>query len=158
MAPADDASTTPDGAPTADGTIPPAADRPGGDDRPATFYAAVGGAAALAEAVERFYARILADPMLAGRFEGVDMPRLKRHQALLLAQVLGGPQEYGGRPLGEAHAGMGISGAEYARVGEHLTGVLEELGVGADVLAAVSATLTAVEPEIVGSGAAAGQA
>jgi hemoglobin len=140
MAPADSLSTP----------VPDAAASPA----PGSFYEAVGGSGALREAVDRFYARILADPSLNARFEGVDLARLKRHQALLLAQVLGGPADYDGRSLADAHAGMDISLGEYTRVGEHLTGVLGELGVGDDVMAAVSSTLAAVQPDIVPAGAA----
>ena len=117
-----------------------------------SYYDALGGAPALREAVERFYARVLADPQLAPRFVGVDMARLKRHQALLLSQVLGGPQEYDGRSLADAHAGMAITPDEYALVGAHLTDVLTELGAGGEVIAAVGDTLTMVEPDIVTAG------
>lgn len=113
-----------------------------------SYYAAIGGAAAVREAVDRFYARVLADEALSGYFTGVDMSRLKRHQALLLAQVLGGPQEYDGRSLAEAHAGLEISDQDYGRVVEHLTGVLRGLGVADDVLVAVADTLLSVQADV----------
>jgi hemoglobin len=159
MAPADLPSTSPDDTAAPAGRGPGAEAEPRDDGAPrGALYEAAGGAGGLREAVDRFYGRVLADPVVAGRFEGVDMARLKRHQALLLAKVLGGPDEYDGRSLGDSHAGMGIAEGEYARVGEHLTTVLAELGAGEDVLAAVAATLAAVQPEIVTAGAGPGQA
>jgi hemoglobin len=118
-----------------------------------SVYEALGGASALREAVERFYGRVLADPQLAPRFVGVDLTRLKCHQALLLSQALGGPQDYDGRSMAEAHAGMAITPDEYARVGSHLVDVLAELDAGADVIVAVRDTLVTVQPDIVAAGA-----
>ena len=62
-------------------------------------YQAVGGGPAVKAVVEDFYARVLHDPQLAPFFIGVDLPRLKRHQALLVTKVLGGPDGYTGRSL-----------------------------------------------------------
>jgi hemoglobin len=120
------------------------------DDTPtASPYDRIGGQPTLREAVDRFYARVLDDPELAPYFEGKDMARIKRHQVLLLGQVLGGPQDYDGRELGEAHAGLGVTGADYDRVVQHLVAVLVEMGVPDDILAAVGEVLTGVRPDIV---------
>ena len=50
-------------------------------------------------AVERFYVRVLADPMLAPFFTDVNMERLKGHQFAFLSQALGGPQQYSGATM-----------------------------------------------------------
>jgi hemoglobin len=63
--------------------------------------------------------------------------------------VLGGPNEYTGRDLSEAHAGMHITSEVYSKVGGHLVAVLEELSVPEHVIASVSDTLTSVAPQIV---------
>jgi hemoglobin len=109
----------------------------------------IGGAPAVKEAVNRFYDRLLADPDIAGFFDGVDLVRLKRHQVALISMVLSGPNEYTGRDLGEAHAGMHIDAETYGKVGAHLVAVLEELGVPEHIIVSVSETLTAVAPQIV---------
>ena len=62
-------------------------------------YDAIGGGPAVSAVVNDFYVRVLADPQLVPYFEGVDMARLKRHQVLLVTQVLGGPAKYDGRSL-----------------------------------------------------------
>ena len=49
------------------------------------------GGPAVSAVVNDFYERVLGDPQLVPYFEGVDMARLKRHQVLLVTQVLGGP-------------------------------------------------------------------
>jgi hemoglobin len=124
------------------------------DELPVSFYDQVGGSAGVREAVDRFYVRVLADPALAGYFQGVDLARLKRHQALLLAQVLGGPTEYTGRTLAAAHNGMGISRLDFRRVAEHLLETLRSLQISDEVISAVDQTLAQVEPDIVMAGSA----
>lgn len=79
-------------------------------------YDLVGGGSAVSAVVNDFYERVLRDPQLAPYFEGIDLARLKRHQVLLISQVLGGPADYDGRPLDQAHAGLGISHDDLAAV------------------------------------------
>ena len=112
-------------------------------------YAAIGGASAIREVVDRFYARVLADPDLAGYFERVDLAQLRRHQALLLTEVLGGPAGYRGRDLAAAHAGLSITQTHFAKVGGHLAGALGEAGADQRVVAAVGARLAEVQDKIV---------
>lgn len=114
-----------------------------------SYYEQIGGAPVVREVVERFYERVLADDDLKPYFAGVDMPRLKRHMVMLLCSVLGGPEPYEGRDLGEAHAGMGITSPHYDKVGEHLTAVLRDGGVGEHILSDVGAVLGKVKPSIV---------
>lgn len=114
-----------------------------------SLYDQVGGAPAITEAVERFYRRLLDDPRVNSYFAQTELPQLKRHQVLLLSQVLGGPTQYDGRSLEQAHAGLGITPAQYAVVGEHLIGVLEELGAPANVVTAVAGVLGDVKPDVV---------
>ncbi|WP_431936887.1 group I truncated hemoglobin [Micromonospora sp. RP3T] len=119
---------------------------------PISHYDRIGGAAAVKVAVELFYDRVLADRELAGYFADVDMVAQRRHLALMLAVVLGGPDEYAGRGLAEAHQPLGIPGAHYARVGEHLSATLVELGVPAEVIADVQVVLGQVRDQIVSAG------
>jgi hemoglobin len=113
-----------------------------------TLYDLVGGIDALKLAVDRFYEHVVADPQLAHYFQGQEVPRIKRHQVLLLSQVLGGPAEYSGRRLGEAHAQLGITGADYDRVAGHLVATLQELEVDDSAVRAVEAVVAGVKPDI----------
>lgn len=112
-------------------------------------YERIGGGRAVAQVVDLFYERILGDPALAPFFVGVDMARLKRHQALLISQVLGGPAEYEGRDLGRAHAGLRISSADFGRVAAHLVSTLQDAAVDDDVIARVAEVLGGTEKDIV---------
>jgi uroporphyrinogen-III synthase len=124
-------------------------DEPAEDDVPAALLDSVGGTPGIREAVERLYARLVADPAVSHYFEGVDMPRLKRHQVLLLAQLLGGPARYVGRDLAEAHAGLHITSDDFRCVLDHLVDVLTELGVEGPTVVAIGESLRALEPDVV---------
>ncbi|GAA4910876.1 hemoglobin [Stackebrandtia albiflava] len=112
-------------------------------------YERLGGAPTIAEAVERFYTRLLADPQVSGYFTHIELPTLKRHQAALLSQVLGGPKAYDGRELKDAHRGMGINRADYDKVCEHLLAVLSEMGAPQDIADSVSGVLKSVADDVV---------
>jgi hemoglobin len=114
-----------------------------------TDYERVGGAEPIRHVVERFYQLVLGDPALAGYFGGVDMARLKRHQALLIAQVLGGPAEYDGRELVDAHRGKGITKTDFDRVVVHLATALAEAGVPIDIIDRVHDALGGTQAAIV---------
>lgn len=117
-----------------------------------SHYERIGGAAAVKAAVDVFYDRVLADPELAGYFEKIDMVGQRRHLAAMLTTVLGGPNEYRGRELAEAHQPLNIPLAHYALVGEHLIATLTSLGVPADVLVDVRTVLSQVQDQVVASG------
>jgi hemoglobin len=116
---------------------------------PVSHFARIGGAAAVRAAVELFYDRVLADAELAGYFTEVDMAGQRRHMALMLTVVLGGPNEYAGRDLATAHRPLQIPVAHYVRVGEHLTATLTQLGVPGDVITDVQAVLAKVQDQVV---------
>jgi hemoglobin len=119
-------------------------------DRPtSSLYDELGGEPTVTEAVDRFYRRVLDDADLAEAFVGVDVDRLKAHQVDLFTKVLGGPDTYGGRSLAVAHQGLGITDAQYDKVGEHLIAVLVDLGAGDRAVSAVGSTLTAIRPDII---------
>jgi hemoglobin len=126
------------------------------DDQPQdgiSDYERVGGGPAVTAVVDRFYTTVLADPQLSGYFENVDLPRLKRHQVLLVSQVLGGPAQYDGRDLASAHATLDVTKDDFGRVVEHLVAALKEASVPPDIIDRVGSTLAGTEADIVTSSA-----
>lgn len=109
----------------------------------------IGGTPALREAVERFYAAVLADPHLQPYFAGTDVARVKRHQVLLLASVLGGPAADGVADLAQAHRYLGVTPQDYDRVVGHLLGTLRGMDVPADVVDTVSGAVEGARAGIV---------
>ena len=114
-------------------------------------YEAVGSGPAIAAVVDRFYELVLGDDRLRGFFDGVEIVRLKRHQVMLVSQVMGGPVGYAGRDLRVAHEGMGISREDFAAVAGHLVTALSEAGVEPAIIDRVVAAVGGTEPEIVGA-------
>jgi hemoglobin len=117
-------------------------------------YQRVGGGPVVRAVVDRFYELVLGDRRLAGFFGDSDLTSLKRHQALLITQVLGGPTNYAGRDLREAHAGLGIRRGDFSLVVMYLAQALKESGASDDVLGRVGDALAGTEPEVVGLGEA----
>jgi hemoglobin len=113
-----------------------------------TYYEQVGGGPAVQKLVEVFYERVWSDPQLAGYFLSADRERLKVHQARLIASVLGGPKDYTGRELAEAHQGLHITNADYDRVVEHLVASCGQLGVPEHIITAVGGVVAEVKPAI----------
>ena len=114
-----------------------------------TDYDLIGGGRAVSAVVDHFYDLVLTDPELASYFTSTDMNRLKRHQVLLISQVLGGPAEYDGRDLRDAHEGRGISGEDFNRVVAHLVTALTEAEVPPAVIGRVGDALGGTAKEIV---------
>ena len=115
----------------------------------ASHYQRLGGIDAIRPVVDEFYDRVLADSELAPYFARLDVARIKRHQVLLLASMLGGPHTYAGRSLAVAHRGLGITSAHYNRVVTHLRAVLDDAGVPDDIVAAISDAVAAAKADIV---------
>jgi hemoglobin len=91
-----------------------------------TLYERIGGERAITAVVEAFYGRVLADPLLAPFFAGIETDRLRRMQREFFAAALGGPIRYSGRPLHVVHAGLGIGTRHLARFLDHLTAALAD--------------------------------
>lgn len=88
----------------------------------------IAGYAGLAPVVHDFYERILLDPTLAPYFVGVDTGALVDHQVRFLGAAIGGPNEYHGRSLSEAHRGLAIDQEAFEAVAALLRETLEDHG------------------------------
>ena len=114
-----------------------------------SLFAQMGGKAAIAEAVDKFYAKVLADPDLARFFATTNLPWLKQRQVQFLTQELGGPGKYEGRSMKSAHAHLLIEPWHFDRVATHLAVTLSEMGVEPEVVDAAMDKIATLEPEIV---------
>ncbi len=114
-----------------------------------TIYESIGGAPAVAAAVDDFYVRVLDDPQLAPFFADVDLGRLKAHQRSFIAAAIGGSELYAGRDMAAAHAGLDISDDDFDAVVAHLVDTLAGLGVPADTIGQIGAALAPLRSDIV---------
>jgi len=108
-----------------------------------SLYERIGGEAAVNAAVDLFYEKVLADPLLIPFFEGTDMVRQRGHQKLFLTFAFGGAPGYPGRSMREGHAHLvkekGMSDIHFDAVMGHLGAALTELSVPADLIAEAAA-------------------
>ena len=104
------------------------------------LYDELGGEQAISTALDAFYQKIDRDPRFDVFFDGVDMERVKRHQAAFLAMAFGGPNGYRGRTLQLAHrkaVRKGLDEELFDAFMGHFRDTLEELGVADDAIAEV---------------------
>ncbi|HEY7050149.1 MAG TPA: group 1 truncated hemoglobin [Jatrophihabitantaceae bacterium] len=116
---------------------------------PISDYDRIGGGRAVSAVVDKFYGSVLADTELAPFFDGLDMSRLKRHQVLLISQVMGGPADYDGRDLRDAHSGLNITRNQFGRVVDHLVTALKDASVPDEVIGRLGTQLGAAEQDVV---------
>jgi hemoglobin len=114
-----------------------------------TVFEVLGGEKTVAAAVDALCDRLLADPVTAPYFEGVEMRRLAGHLRIFLVATLGGPAVYRGRDLGVAHAPLGITDEAWDRTIGHLVDAFASLNVSAPTIDDVLAHLAPLKSVIV---------
>ena len=111
-----------------------------------TLYERIGGEDAVKAAVIKLYEKILSDELLIPFFEGVDVAGLRRSQTAFITMALGGPHNYSGEGLRNAHRPMvrdqGLSDQHFNAVVGHLSNALKELGVAQEL---IEKTMSVVE-------------
>ncbi|GHG79945.1 group 1 truncated hemoglobin [Comamonas sp. JC664] len=116
-----------------------------------SVYEQLGGAPAMAAAVEVFYRKVLADERISHFFEDVDMERQSAKQKAFLTLVTGGPVHYSGRDMRAGHAPLvrrGLNDTHFDAVAGHLKETLEELGVPAPLVAKVLAIAESTRADV----------
>ena len=117
-----------------------------------TVFDRIGGRESVEDVVDEFYDRVLNDERVVHHFEGTDTTALRAHQVQFISAVTGGPVEYTGTDVGEAHRGMGITDEEFDVVARHLDRALAENGVPDEDREAIVAEVEDLRPEIVDDG------
>jgi len=120
-----------------------------GEATAVSIYEAIGGRAAVAAAVEGFYERLLADPVLSGFFPGGVAPRHRAYLITILGEALGGPERYRGPDLAKAHGGLGITDADFDRTAGHLAATLDSLGVPGHLADQIIGIVAGLRPAVV---------
>ncbi|MHC3438374.1 group I truncated hemoglobin [Natrialbaceae archaeon A-gly3] len=96
----------------------------------ATLYERLGGQESIATVVDAFYGRVLEDERVAHFFEDTDMQKQRAHQTQFLSAVAGGPVEYSGEEMEEAHEGLEIRQEHFDAIAELLEETMIEFDVG----------------------------
>ena len=118
-----------------------------------SIYETIGGKDLVADAVERFYAKLRSDPVISVFFEGSDVAQLTTHQEMFLTAALGGPDAYRGRDMRAAHAHLQITDSDFDLFLGHLADTLGEVGTEAARIDEVIAALEPLRHDIVSASA-----
>ena len=94
-----------------------------------SVYEAIGGEAAVDAAVDIFYRKVLSDDRISRFFDTVDMEEQHKKQKAFLTMAFGGPNNYTGKDMREAHASMELTEEHFTAVAEALVGTLNDLSV-----------------------------
>ena len=97
-----------------------------------SLYEKLGGSSGVESLVVAFYVKVMADPELAPFFRHSSIEKLHTMQKDFFTMALGGPAEYEGMALAQAHHGRGIKVHHFTRFVTHLLATLEELGADED--------------------------
>ncbi len=119
-----------------------------------SLYEAIGGAAAIDAAVDRFYDKVLGDPLLAPFFASMDMESQRRKQKAFFGTVFKGQTEGVQSYMRTAHKRLvdegRIGDAHFDAVAGHLQSTLEDLTVPADLIVQVMGAAAGLRNAVLG--------
>jgi hemoglobin len=119
-----------------------------------SLYDRLGGKKAITAVVDEFVSRVAADDRINKFFApaAADPARLTSFKAKLVDQICeasGGPCKYTGKDMKAAHAGMGVSGADFDALVQDLVSALDKFKVGAKEKDQLLAALGPMKTDIV---------
>jgi len=124
-------------------------------DAPATpsLYKRLGGREGIAGVVDGFVTNALADPRIGPAFKALPAAKvgpLKSNIADFICDQTGGPCSYIGRPMKEAHKGMGLAKEDFDACNAALAKALDSAKVAPADKEQVMKLVQSLMPEIVG--------
>jgi purine-binding chemotaxis protein CheW len=117
-----------------------------------SLFERLGGEAAISGAVDLLYQKLMADARLTPFFDGIDMGHQKSQMIAFLAQAFGGPAQYHGPGLRQAHQRlvhqMEMDDGHFIAVAGHLADTLNQMGVPAELIEEVMTAVEGVRDEV----------
>jgi hemoglobin len=116
-----------------------------------TLYDRLGGKEGVDAIVDSFTKNLLADPRVNKVFKKSKdgLAQFKQHLAEQVCQLGGGPCQYSGKTMADAHKGMGITDAQFDAVVEDLKLALDEKGASEQDKSELFAALAPMKGDIV---------
>lgn len=118
-----------------------------------SLYDRIGGEAAVSAAVETFYRKVLEDYRINRFFDGKDMETQLAKQKAFFTMAFGGPNNYTGKDMREAHAHlvkMGLDDSHFDAVMEHLGATMQELNVPNELIAEAASIAEGARHDVLG--------
>ncbi len=119
-----------------------------------SLFDRLGGVKALGAVVDVFYERVLADGRVSRFFDGVDIGRQAAKQKAFLAMVTGGPTNYTGKNMRDAHQHMDLNDTHVDAIIEILGAALSDFGVSDEDVGACAAIAESVRDDVLNRNAA----
>ncbi|HEY6940706.1 group 1 truncated hemoglobin [Dokdonella sp.] len=128
-------------------TAPAPASAPARDD---SLYRALGAQAGIEKVVDAALGEIHNDPHINLFFANTDMPDLRRLLIEQFCAATGGPCEYTGRSMEEAHGGLNLTDDDFDRFVGDLVRAFDKAAVPKDQQQRLLALFGPMRPQIVG--------
>jgi hemoglobin len=116
---------------------------------PKSLYDRLGGKPAIEAVIGEFLGNVAGDDRINSAFGLVDLVKLRTHLIDFVCVATGGPCQYTGRDMKSAHAGMGITGAQFDALVEDLVKALDKFNVPAEEKGELLGALGPLKPQIV---------
>lgn len=116
-----------------------------------SLFEKIGGEPTLDAAVDLFYRKVLSDGRVNRFFGDVDMGKQRAKQKSFLSMLFGGPDDYTGQNLRDAHKHLvddGLDDSHFNVVAVHLQNTLEILGVRSDLVNQVMAIVASTRDDV----------
>lgn len=113
-----------------------------------SLFERIGGMPAMNAAVDIFYKKVIADPLVGHFFQGIDMTRQSGKLKAFLAYAFGAPMKYSGQSMRQAHAHMHLTEDHFNAVAGHLVTTLQDLNVGQPLIDEVVAIALSVKDDV----------
>ena len=110
----------------------------------------------IAEVVDDFYERILADPELKPFFRNTSIDKLRSMQREFFSAALDGPNTYTGKPLSHVHHGRGITKHHFTLFVNHLLDTLQHYEINDQDITDIISRISTYANEITGDISSAG--
>ncbi len=114
-----------------------------------SLYDELGKKAGITKVVADFVGNVGGDTRINQFFAHTDLDHLKMELVNQICEAAGGPCKYTGKSMKEAHAGMGVSTADFNALVEDLTKALDKDKVPADAKATLLGVLGPMKSDIV---------
>jgi hemoglobin len=132
-------------APTRKADAPPSASK-----RDDALYHALGATAGIERVVDAALVEIHNDPHISLFFANTDMPDLRRLLIEQFCAATGGPCEYTGRSMEEAHGGLNLTDEDFDRFVGDLVHAFDKVAVPKDLQQQLLALFGPMRKQIVG--------